>query len=70
MQPMTKKEAEAHRYGVCPAQQDGVAYDPDRCAEEMLDLKAAIVRYQCARKNGKGPNGLFCGRHAKQYKGG
>ena len=70
MQPITKEEAEAYRYGVCPAQPDGVDYDPNKCAEEMLDLKAAIIRRQCTRMIGKGPDGLFCGRHAKQYKGG
>ena len=68
MRQVTKEEAEAYRYGAYPAGESGVAYDPTRCAEEVFDLKAAVIRFQCPRRNGKGPDGLYCGIHARRYR--
>ena len=62
-QPLTKEEAAQYRYGSGSGAPRGYAYAPGQCA-----AVAGPGRYprQCARKPGKGPDGLYCGIHAKK----
>jgi len=68
MQPMTKEEAGARRYGTWAGNPRGRTYDPEKCAEEVFNLSRGIRSSQCSKKNGKGPDGLYCGIHARRYK--
>ena len=68
MGPMTKEEAEAHRYGTWAGSPRGRTYDPTKCAAEVYNLSGGFRSSQCSKKNGKGPDGLYCGIHAKRYK--
>lgn len=64
-QPLTKEEAAKYRYGTWSGCPDGYAYEPARCAAEIY----GNIRYgQCTNKPGKGPDGLYCGIHAKKVK--
>jgi hypothetical protein len=68
MRVMTKEEAGAYRYGTWAGNPRGVKYDPAKCAAEVYNLSGGFRSSQCSKKNGKGPNGLYCGIHAKRYK--
>lgn len=68
MQPMTKEEAGAHRYGTWAGNPRGVKYDPAKCAAEVYNLSGGFRSSQCSKKNGKGPDGLYCGIHARRFK--
>ena len=65
--PKTKAEAWVFRYGTWAGCTKGQRYDPYRCAEEVWGSRTWIP-YQCSRKPGYGPDGLYCKQHAKQYK--
>lgn len=69
MNPKTKEEAEAYRYGAWAGNPRGNAYDPARCAAEVWNQSRGLRASQCSRRNGKGPDGLYCGTHAKKYQG-
>lgn len=60
--PKTKKEAYKYRYGTWAGNPSGDRYDPNRCAAEVVD---DWCHFQCSRKNGHGPDGLYCKQHAK-----
>lgn len=62
-QPMTLEEADKYRYGVWSGNPRGTAYDPYCCAAEISNK---YISRQCSHKNGKGPDGLYCGIHAKK----
>jgi hypothetical protein len=64
-QPLTKEEAAKHQYGQWAGEPKGSAYMPDRCAAEVF---LNFLSRQCARKAGKGPDGLYCGIHATKVK--
>ena len=64
-QPTTKEEAAEYRYGERPGNPEGNAYVAGRCAAEIYSGWAAA---QCPYKAGKGPDGLYCGTHAKKVK--
>lgn len=66
MNPKTKEEAEAYRYGGWSGNPRGHAYAPARCAKEVWHGMRAR---QCSKRNGKGPDGLYCGTHAKRFQG-
>ena len=43
----------------------GTPEDETRCVREVWEKGRAIRSYQCLRKRGYGPNGLYCKQHAK-----
>ena len=51
------------RYGVWAGNPNGKAEDPKRCIEEVHPKGDWVFR-QCQYPRGKGPDGLYCGRHA------
>lgn len=53
------------RYGAWAGNNKGVPADKSRCAEEVAD---GYFFYQCSRKCGHGPNGIYCKQHAKRFK--
>ena len=63
-QPMTKTEAEKYRYGTWAGEPKGRAYQPNYCAAEVSD--SLMIFHQCGHRPGKGPDGLYCGVHAKR----
>lgn len=38
--------------------------DTDRCVVDVPD-RSSVTFYQCSRKRGYGPGGLYCKQHAK-----
>lgn len=69
MRPLTRAEAQARRYGVWAGDPDGLPYKPCRCAESVW-TSIGCSSYQCSRKPGHGPDGLYCKQHAKQFEEG
>jgi hypothetical protein len=67
MNPKTKQEARRCVYGRWAGNLEGLPYVDTRCAAEVSDSVSGIF-YQCMFKNGKGPDGLYCGIHAKKVK--
>lgn len=64
--PKSHEEAVGYRYGQWAGNPRGERYDPCRCAAEVWSGPRGMTAKQCTRKNGKGPNGLYCGIHAKK----
>ena len=58
--PTTLKEAKKEQYGV------GVKskYIEGRCVQDVWE---GWQNYQCTRKNGHGPDNLYCKQHAKKF---
>lgn len=56
--------AKERRYGVWAGEPKGRPEDPSQCIEEIWDN--FTHGYQCSRKRGHGPDGLFCKQHAKK----
>jgi hypothetical protein len=54
------------RYGVWNGCPQGQAEDPTRCIEEVWPHSGGWIPYQCCRKRGHGPDGLYCKQHAKK----
>lgn len=54
---------EPRRYGQWAGNERGVAEDPKRCIEAVMD---GYHQKQCARKRGHGKDGLYCKQHAKR----
>lgn len=50
-------------YGQWAGNERGTPEDTTRCIEEVRPM---WVSYQCTRKRGHGPNGLYCKQHAKK----
>jgi len=65
--PKTRAEAEAYRYNEWAGNPGGSAYRLTRCAYEVYPHVLSHGR-QCLHKPGKGPDGLYCGQHAKKVK--
>ena len=65
--PKTIEEATAYRYTEWAGNQDGTEYDPKRCAYEVWPSSRWLPA-QCLRKNGYGPDHLYCKQHAKKLK--
>lgn len=63
--PLTIESAKVKRYNVWGGNRAGTAYDPCKCAYEAYTHDRMAMFYQCTRKPGKGPNGLYCTQHAK-----
>jgi hypothetical protein len=55
------------RYGVWNGCPQGQAQDPYRCIEEVWPSSGGWTPYQCCRKRGHGPDGLYCKQHAKKH---
>lgn len=53
------------RYGSWAGDPDGKKECPDRCIAEVAEGRSALF-YQCQKPRGKGPDGLYCGVHARQ----
>ncbi len=62
--PKTLEEAHKYRYNRWSGNPEGLRYKETGCAYEVLD-SAGWATYQCSRKNGLGPAGLYCKQHAK-----
>ncbi len=62
--PKTLKDARKHRYHQWAGNPKGWSYNEGYCAYEVGDL----IGYQCSRKNGHGPAGLYCKQHAGMIK--
>lgn len=63
--PKTRAQAEAYRYNMWAGNPKGWDFDPERCAAEVSD-GTGWHWVQCSRRPGKGPDGLYCGQHAKK----
>lgn len=64
--PKTRAEAATYRYGQWAGFPSGRAWDSERCAATVADGGRSVLFHQCSRKAGKGPEGLYCGIHAKK----
>jgi hypothetical protein len=56
------------RYGVWNGSPQGTPEDPERCIEDIWPHgNGGWIPYQCSRRRGHGPDGLYCKQHAKQH---
>lgn len=53
------------RYGEWAGDPQGRPEDETRCIEEVWPREIGWIAYQCTRKRGYGPGGLYCKQHAK-----
>lgn len=58
-EPMTPEKARATRYGRTGA----ITYDPGKCVARVASDSRFPTYYQCERRNGLGPHGLYCATH-------
>ena len=63
--PKTLEEARKYRYFRWAGSRNGRPYKEGYCAFEVWELGRGIHAYQCQRKNGYGPERLYCKQHAK-----
>lgn len=61
--PKTIEEARKYKYHQWAGNPKGQPYKDGCCAYEVW---SNIFSYQCSRKNGHGPNGLYCKQHVKK----
>lgn len=52
------------RYGQWAGRSKGTREDPTKCIAEVWP-SSGWIPYQCTRKRGHGPDGLYCKQHAK-----
>jgi hypothetical protein len=64
----TLAQAVAYRYRVWAGSPRGTAYVIGKCAATVPDNDRSCLSHQCRIKNGHGPNGLYCLRHAKRVR--
>lgn len=58
-------------YGAWTGDPEGRPEDPTRCIEKVWPpMWDGGPPYQCQRKRGYGPDGLYCKQHAKKIKKG
>jgi len=62
--PQTKEEAAAYGYNRWAGNPNGTPWDKTKCAAEIVKARSWRF-YQCSKKPGKGPAGLYCAVHAK-----
>ena len=55
-----------YRYGEWAGNPKGYPEDKSLCVQEVWAPGRGIHCYQCRRKRGHGPDGLYCKQHAKQ----
>ena len=63
--PKTREEAMRTRYQVWVGNPKGHPYDPYACAAKVWGIGTRFLPYQCCRKPGHGPDGLYCKQHAR-----
>lgn len=56
---------EVRKYGIWAGNPKGIPEDKTRCIKEVYD-STGWHAYQCKKKRGHGPDGLYCKQHAKQ----
>ena len=61
--PKTLQGAMNYKYGRKYLHED---YKRGYCAWEILSRSRDFIAYQCTRKMGFGPAGLYCRQHAKK----
>ncbi|MEM5810157.1 MAG: hypothetical protein QW156_04695 [Candidatus Aenigmatarchaeota archaeon] len=61
--PKTKEEAKKIKYEDWAGNPNGVPYKEGRCVYAIFK---GVTEFQCQRKNGFGPDGLYCRQHAKK----
>lgn len=66
--PRTLEEAKQYRYHKWAGNPEGDPYRVGDCAFEVWGQGYGISCWQCLRKNGYGPDGLYCKQHAKKVK--
>ena len=54
------------RYGQWFGSPKGTREDPTKCIQVVWP-SYGWLSYQCTRKRGHGPDGLYCKQHAKQH---
>lgn len=64
--PKTRDEARGYKYNVWAGNPKGSKFNPARCAYEVHASGRSALFYQCSKRPGKGPDGLYCGTHAKR----
>ncbi len=62
------KENMMRRYGAWAGEPKGYSEDVTLCVAEVTGR--AITFYQCSRKRGHGPDGLYCKQHANKLAAG
>ena len=55
----------SRRYGAWAGNPSGAVEDVARCVREVAGRGRRVMFYQCLRKRGNGPGGLYCKQHAK-----
>ena len=63
--PRTKEQAASTLYRVWAGNPAGNRWRESRCAASVPDGGRSPLSHQCQHKPGNGPDGLYCGRHAK-----
>lgn len=58
------------RYNVWGGNPKGTPEDAGRCIAEVAEGGLSCLFYQCSKKRGKGPDGLYCGLHARMLEQG
>ena len=56
------------RYSQWAGEPKGRAEKLDKCVEQITP-RGSYIPHQCHRYRGHGPNGEYCGQHAKHYEG-
>jgi hypothetical protein len=64
--PKTMEDAQRYRYGDWAGNPMGNKYRAGFCAMEVWPNCRGPIPHQCNRKNGHGPEGLYCKQHAKE----
>lgn len=59
----------SRRYGQWAGNERGTKEDVTRCIEEVWPTGRSIISYQCQRKRGHGPGGVYCRQHAARHQG-
>jgi hypothetical protein len=64
---MTRTINSQRRFGCWNGCPNGKPEDPTRCIEEVWPTYSSWIPYQCNRRRGHGPDGLYCKQHAKKH---
>jgi len=65
--PKTLEDAKKYKYYQWAGNEKGWKYRDGDCAYEVYALNG-WGSYQCSRKNGHGPGGLYCKQHGRMLK--
>lgn len=64
---VTLAQVRTWRYGIWAGRPKGAPYREGFCAESVPDGGRSSLFHQCRRKNGYGPEKLYCHQHAKFF---